>query len=692
MRYEQARDSDARAGGLRVSAIRTRSLRCLAVMVALVMVFMLLPTRAFASGQVSEWSSVWFHSSVDNAEQYIVGAYNKFDAAAYICGYTKQQVTSWDMAILHKLSTQDTAFLSLANSLQDVTPWNEDSLDDSLEDYFGTSLWQSMSNIAVGTSGIGINLNGLNSFQVQYWQMSKPADMQVWAVNTTTSAVAAAKEAVRQILTAQPDGGGGGVTAADTMTFNLQNYVRVYEQVQTGNHLTVNNVDYKLYSNPNVNADFPTGNSVTFTGLVNKSISSFSGFDFETYPNVLVFVFPRTSSLAYEIFALKDGYTCEIVDNRFKITPANNDDYYCCSTQSGPNITNLGITALPFDVTIDVSSRNTNRYTGITNIGLSSGGALYADNLTGGGGGGDDEPTGPGDWPEDPSPEPPESPTVPTPTPPELPTPYTPIIPPIVSPDPPTNVTDPTNWTDYTPWLQKILQQLRNMNDEIAEHCVHIQQQITDQATNIINEMYAVCERLMDYLDELFRSMTRYLDQLANWLADQLEYNDSSVLYWLRLIYQRLGKLIRTNGPTILEPDPTEPFDFWAWLWGLITNVIGGFIGDFVGDVGDLIDAVKDKFPFSIPWDIAAMLALLDANRVTPVFVINIPAINGWWAGYSYRIDLQPFDSVAAACRAMFNIVWCFVLIMKTNWMLMIMGDSTSLGERFANRVGRGTE
>ena len=701
MRYELARDSDARAGGLRGSAIRTRSLRCLAVTVALVMFFMLLPTRAFASGEVSEWSSVWFHSSVDDGDQYIVGAYNKFDAAAYICGYTKQQVSSWDLAVLNKLSTRDTAFLSLADSLQDVTPWNEESLNDSLEDYFGTSLWSDMGQIAIGTGGVGVNLNGLNSFQVKYWETSKPSDMPVWAVNTTSTDVGAAKEAIRQIL----EGGGSGGGTVDGRSFEL------YQPYSFGIYASSGQNTYPYYS--------IIHDGTTFTTRMNADGTGYSGGTLFNDPISIVFesdVLPELPS-GVTIDDVLVQFTSPYRYLSFYILSSNGLSLTDCSTTSNTgtvknfkqyvgtyttshmfevDLVSYTIT----DTTITVHSFTPRSTTWRNNVYSGSfGWPNSPTNVLGFAGvsGGDDEPTGPGDWPEDPSPEPPESPTVPTPTPPDLPTPYTPIIPPTVPPEPTTNVTDPTSWTDYTPWLQKILQQLRNINDEIADHCVHIQQQIVDQSTNIINALKAENESMKDYLYELQRGLTGYLKQLFEWLADQFDfesnpYNDSSVLYWLRLIYQRLGKLIRTNVPTVLEPDPTEPFDFWAWLWGLITNVIGGFIGDFVGDVGALIDGIKDKFPFSIPWDIAAMLALLDANRVTPVFVVNIPAINGWWAGYSYRIDLQPFDSVAAACRSMFNIVWCFVLIMKTNWMLMIMGDSTSLGERFANRVGRGTE
>lgn len=682
MRYELARDSDACAGGLRVSAIRTRSLRCVTVMVALLVFSLLCPINAYAD----QWSSVWHHSSLLGGEQYIVGAYNKFDAAAYICGYSKDDVQSWDLPVRYKLSTQQTAFLSLADSLEDVTPWQDDTLDSSLRNYFGDALWALMTSIHFDTdAGLGVNPFGLSIFQISYWSNNKPLDMSVWAVNTTSTDVDSAKAAIQQIL----NGGGssGGGTVSDTMSFPLTNYVMNYGDVTTGSsdYLNLNSTYYYMYTNRNVVSNFPSGNVVTLTGLTGK-------FDFETYNNVFVFYRPSGYYSNLSMYAFKDGY---ILNNDTQsqvvtITPASGDDYIYMSRNRVSNNT-LGISSLPFNITVSFSSVYANRGTaGVSeNYGMAA--AFSGDS------GGGDEPTGPGDWPDDPSPEPPESPTVPTPTPPEQPTPYTPIVPPTIPPEIITNVTDPASWTDYTPWLQQILQQLRNINDEIGEHCVHIQQRIVDQATNIINALKAENEGMKDYLYELQRGLTGYLKQLFEWLADQFDfesnpYNDSSVLYWLRQIYTRLGRLIRTNAPTVLEPDPTEPFDFWAWLWGLITNVIGGFIGDFVGDVGSLIDGIKDKFPFSIPWDIAAMLALLDANRVTPVFVVNIPAVNGWWDAYSYRIDLQPFDGVASACRAMFNILWAFVLLIKTNWMLMIMGDSTSLGERFANRVGRGTE
>lgn len=359
----------------------------------------------------------------------------------------------------------------------------------------------------------------------------------------------------------------------------------------------------------------------------------------------------------------------------------------------------------------------------------------YGGSDSGGGGGGDNH------WPTDdptPTPDPPEVPgpgddPIPQPDPPDLPDPreypvsdpYTP------DPDPPTNPVitydpNPTGEpTDYRPWLNAILVLLRKINTTISDgfgdlrgwltnHCDHIREQIHSDSVDLglhiqtaIQNGFISFERWLQgtfagyFIDELdyvigqqFAELESYLYDLFHWLASQFDftfggsnYDDSSVIYWLRRIYARLGGGAPNPGD---DGTVDEGFDWWAWLLGLITDALGGIITDFVGDVGGFLATLADVFPFSIPGDIVAYLTLLDAARETPRFVVTIPAVDGWWQSFDYEIDLAPFDDAMGVVRGMYLIYWGLILVMKTDWLGGVFDFATRAVVQFFDKITGG--
>lgn len=326
-------------------------------------------------------------------------------------------------------------------------------------------------------------------------------------------------------------------------------------------------------------------------------------------------------------------------------------------------------------------------------------------------------------WPEptNPTPQPePDPPDVPGP--PDLPgPPENPTI------DPPNPEPEPTGTSpvDYTPWLRAILNALNRLIGDLASHCLHIRSYMRTCA---------------NYLGGCFSHLEGYMHDLAEWLAEQLKwdvdiqgYDDAYLRNLLSQIYSRLGdldsavsdlsaqlgdiyvrlgdldsaisdlsaqlgdiyvrlgqilaKIGSGGGRPTTEPEIDDGFDFWQWLLDLITNKLGDIITDFVGDIGGFLNELISKFPFSIPWDIMAYLALLDANRVTPVITFVIPAIDGWWPEQQLVIDLAPFDDAMAAVRSMMLIVWGFILVMKTDWLGKVFDDAVQVVVGFFDRL-----
>lgn len=309
----------------------------------------------------------------------------------------------------------------------------------------------------------------------------------------------------------------------------------------------------------------------------------------------------------------------------------------------------------------------------------------------------------PTQWPDDPETPAPTAPTVPDP--PETDTPAQPA-----SPTPPTNPT-PTNPTypiqntyidnTYTADLQGIL-------DAMAEHCQHLQDALYDNfsdfystlsadldsefnslRTTISNVAYSINQHIegqFGWLGELisdnFQALGDYMRDLAEWLAEQLQfdvsgdsYDDSSVVSWLKKIYSKLGLGINSK-----PSDPVaDPAGTGSWLQTLFDNLITALTDlfpDLLQGLADDVDALKGKFPFSIPWDIAAVLGILVAPAQTPEFDVPAYAVvsgGGVEQVGTYHVDLHFLDDIMGAVHVMLKLTWVVYLAVHVKDLMTII-------------------
>ena len=237
------------------------------------------------------------------------------------------------------------------------------------------------------------------------------------------------------------------------------------------------------------------------------------------------------------------------------------------------------------------------------------------------------------------------------------------------------NVSDPTNTspTDYTPWLKAIKDTLTdgfdNLYDELSEHCYHLQEQMQHQAVY-------VADSITDYMEECITTLVTDMQAIARYIVDSLtyyfgngSYNDNNVIFWLKRIWMRLG-----GG----SPSPVnEPDDAWDWFTKLITGLLADIMAagsDLAADVAELISQVMTKFPFSIPWDIAAILGLFAATPVTPHFEvpINVPNV----VSTNIVVDLGFLDAAMSTVRAIELIGFAVYLLWITKDIVKIFDET----------------
>lgn len=301
--------------------------------------------------------------------------------------------------------------------------------------------------------------------------------------------------------------------------------------------------------------------------------------------------------------------------------------------------------------------------------------------------GGDDDPEPPVTWPTTPTPG------TPDPTPPEVPTPTpTPVDP---QPDP-NPLPTPNPWIPIPGETVDITgEDFQDLIDALDEHCKHLQaaiqsnvKQLWENQSALLNDLYAALSGDLDgyfgwlgydiitaKLDELMA----YLNDLFQWLADQMNfefdyedspYDDTSVIYWLKQIWSKLGNGNINTRPT----DPVvEPDNFWDWLSALFAQMLDGLtnlLPSALSPILEKLQALTSKFPFSLPWDVAALLGMLVAAPVTPSADFPIYALEDGFSLVqvgSYHIDLSAYNNVWEGIRWIERVGFLVFLLMSTD-------------------------
>ena len=634
----------------------TRLLRCVAVTgIILFAIGFALSRSAYAESQNdgyegdfsnSPYEVVYGPTVVGSAGNKVVQCYatSKYDAALLALGYSLDDSTINDESKAYlSNSTTGGAFYAFAETFTN----NNDVLDNM--------------TYSVATA--------------LAWNNTLYGAQNVWMATYTDNVANGALQSILDVLSGNVSGGGSGGSGGETnehvYTFDLENYVRVYSGGSQEGYITVGGVRYNLYDSGGVQSNFPSGNKITVT-----LGSSYNSLDLTDYSDAYICMKPVNGYMYIDFYLLKPNtYTLSMdhTDNRLYTITLNGGDSYYWFQKSRVSLT---YGSMPFDTTYTIESNLNYMTSGTEHVGFLPG--LFAKASVAG--------PPPTNWPE------PDPPT--TTDPPEVP-----------EPEPPTGTTQPdvsiqfpsitfpsiTLSPDFTWVTADIDAILRALNS----HCQHLQQAIHNgfddffenweivvnrNTGRVIQAIQTNFEWIWDNVNDEFDYLYDYLYDLFHWLARQFDfnvdpYNDNNVISWLRKIYSKLGQ-----GPVNTRPvDPVaDPFNFADWLNQLMQNFVIGLLSlghDVLANLTEAARQLITKFPFSIPWDIAAIIAALAAEPVTPVVVVPAYTVTGsglTQAG-TYRIDLADYDNVMVGVRAMETVVFGFYLMFKTDFFLGIM-------------------
>ena len=287
-------------------------------------------------------------------------------------------------------------------------------------------------------------------------------------------------------------------------------------------------------------------------------------------------------------------------------------------------------------------------------------------------------------------------------TPPDIPEPQEPVI--DNQPAQPTPETTPVYPTYTTVTVNNFTADLQGILDAMDEHCIHLQnaiwwnfnqfwQKLSTKLTNDFATMRTFLSQqfswIVSSIDSMFESLKDYLEDLAEWLRDELNYtisgasyDDNTLLSWLKKIYYKLG-----NGNVSTKPvDPNaNPDGVGDWISQLLANLftaLDDLAGGLLTSLATLIGGLVTKFPFSIPWDVAAILGLLVATPQAPNFDVPVYVFNGTQlvqAG-TYEIDLDAWTPYLTGIHMMIKVSFILFLLLKTKDFMSIMEKAVGLG------------
>lgn len=162
---------------------------------------------------------------------------------------------------------------------------------------------------------------------------------------------------------------------------------------------------------------------------------------------------------------------------------------------------------------------------------------------------------------------------------------------------------------------------------------------------------------ISSWLAEIWKTLDAFRLAVDNWSVSILTALD------------QLGGLWPSGGE--------DSTNFWNNVVLVNNNVWGSAPSSAdVAIVSNDLERLKTKFPFSVPWDLLAILLLFDADPVTPSFSVPLVYFDGSTRTQALDVDLEPFDSTMATWRRLVFIAFAAALALKSKDLLAYCNDT----------------
>lgn len=195
--------------------------------------------------------------------------------------------------------------------------------------------------------------------------------------------------------------------------------------------------------------------------------------------------------------------------------------------------------------------------------------------------------------------------------------------------------------------------------------------------TDIINKLDDINESVIDKLNEIFydsnaNNYFRLIMEDILIFLEQFQFFAADCLDYLKNITDGTGG--NKQLPSLPSPDGSgKGWDFLEFLTDIAKDIaensldegakkVGSLITEILSGLAECFSLLSEVFPFSIPWDIAALVGALAREPETPHFEIPLK-LEKYGIDEKIVIDLTDFEYVSKISRAFMSLIWAMYLM-----------------------------
>lgn len=197
---------------------------------------------------------------------------------------------------------------------------------------------------------------------------------------------------------------------------------------------------------------------------------------------------------------------------------------------------------------------------------------------------------------------------------------------------------------------------------------VNITVTLPDGSTTVVVAPSADLQPVVQWLSIINANIVAWGGNISQWLAEIWKTLDAfrmAVDNWSVSILSAIDSL----GNVVPSFDSNET-NYWNTVVTYNNDVWGTARNIGQQDIQNDLERLKGKFPFSIPWDLFAILLLFDADPVAPVLDIPLVYYDGSVTSENIHVDLSAFDSVMSLWRRLSLVGFVFALAVATRRLL----------------------
>lgn len=167
-----------------------------------------------------------------------------------------------------------------------------------------------------------------------------------------------------------------------------------------------------------------------------------------------------------------------------------------------------------------------------------------------------------------------------------------------------------------------------------------------------------------NWLSKIYAKVSQIFDKISETATGSVDAVSAKLQETLDEILDTLKSIRRWTIADTVFDGLDALADIASFLKDFLTAPAAA-IGTAASSLGDAADMLTDRFPFSIPWDMAALVTLLSAEPQAPVFKLPI-VIESYGIEEYIEIDMSQYEYLSTIMRGMLSIIYAYGILSMT--------------------------